>query len=174
MSRKKKKDQKSVKRDQVVPPVGGSEGLEENKEVSEFIPAADEVFMDESYPAIDEVEFGGEDVMGDDRDAERNDTANPTRNTDIEAAEEVAPGSPATGRDGANEDEGAREGHGLGTVSIILSILAFFIVPFLLGSAGIILGIISARRGSALGWWAVGIGAVAVILTAFVRPIAGY
>ncbi|QKG84900.1 hypothetical protein GXN76_10755 [Kroppenstedtia pulmonis] len=173
MSRKKKKDQKSVKRDQGAAPVEGLEGLEENAEISEFIPAADEVFMDESYPAIDEVEFGEGDVMEDDRDAERNDTA-PSRNADVEAAEEVAPVSPATGRDGANEDEGAREGHGLGTVSIILSILAFFIVPFLLGSAGIILGVISARRGSALGWWAVGIGAVAVILTAFVRPIAGY
>ncbi|GGE15001.1 hypothetical protein GCM10011571_15650 [Marinithermofilum abyssi] len=165
--------------------------------------AADDVeFADESKSLEDEVEFKGTDVAGDDvefageldrRDRKRRDRKRRDRVSekdvgepvdgadDIEAAQELArPVVAGTGVDQDRREEKAEDGrrenagHGLGTVSIILSVLAFFLVPFLLGSAGIILGVISARRGSALGWWGAGIGAVAVILTAFIAPIAGF
>ncbi|SDW12176.1 hypothetical protein SAMN05444487_101333 [Marininema mesophilum] len=97
---------------------------------------------------------------------------------DTEAAAEVAPVTDSFGRDelsvDKNDTEGEGQGQGVGVVGIIISALAFFLVPFLLGPAGIILGIISIRRGSMLGWWAVGIGAAAILLTAFVAPLAGF
>jgi hypothetical protein len=158
--------------------------------------AADDVeFADESKSLEDEVEFKGADVAGDDveftdeldrrdrkrRDRVSKDVGEPVDGADdIEAAQELArPVVAGTGVDQDRREEKVKDdrenaGHGLGTVSIILSVLAFFLVPFLLGSAGIILGVISARRGSALGWWGAGIGAVAVILTAFIAPIAGF
>ncbi|SMO49715.1 DUF4190 domain-containing protein [Melghirimyces algeriensis] len=101
----------------------------------------------------------------------------PGQPDDVEAATEMAPAPDTVNREGERgEDleETQNQGNGLGTISIILSVLSFFFVPFLLGSAGIVLGIISGRRGSVLGWWAVGLGVVSVILTAFIAPIAGF
>ncbi|OYD07718.1 hypothetical protein [Paludifilum halophilum] len=160
-------------------------------EAAEEYPAADEVELDQDFRPADEVDFAGgagdaeldfqeplnrrDDQIGaDDVRAPRD------KNEDVEAAGEVTPIGPRVDfgreRDENREagEDARTEGNGIGTISIILSILAFFVVPFLLGSAGIVLGIISARRGSRLGWWAVGIGAVAVILTAFIAPIAGF
>lgn len=154
--------------------------------------AADEVVFDEVTPgapnvfdavgfsgarADDDVELGEE--SGDrGRDRLRNEGRPGER--DVETAAEVAPVADPVGKERERNEaradrEGARdEGRGLGITSIILSVLSFFFVPFLLGSAGIILGVIAGRRGSALGWWAVGLGAVSVILTAFIAPIAGF
>lgn len=150
--------------------------------------AADEVVFDEVIPgtpnAFDAVEFQGapanRDVeFGEEARAEHRDDRLRDEE-DVEAAAEVAPVTDPIGegreQDGArlDQEEAGDEGSGLGITSIILSVLSFFFVPFLLGSAGIILGIIAGRRGSAMGWWAVGLGAVSVILTAFVAPIAGF
>ncbi|SFS81276.1 hypothetical protein [Marininema halotolerans] len=102
------------------------------------------------------------------------------RDDDAEAAAEIAPTpnvyspDPVDRDDSSVEDSTESGGQGIGVVGIILSALAFFLVPFLMGPAGIVLGIISARRGSMLGWWAVGIGAAAILLTAFVAPLAGF
>lgn len=149
--------------------------------------AADEVIFDEVTPGapnpLDAVETQGSPA---DRDVQFGEEArmkhrdDRLREEDVEAAAEVTPVTdPGRGEREQNEtqpDQGnvEEEGNGLGITSIILSVLSFFFVPFLLGSAGIILGIIAGRRGSTLGWWAVGLGAVSVILTAFVAPIAGF
>ncbi|MCK0471533.1 DUF4190 domain-containing protein [Halalkalibacter sp. APA_J-10(15)] len=62
-------------------------------------------------------------------------------------------------------------GRGVGTFAIVLSILSLFFLPILLGAAGIVVGFISRRVGSnAMGNWAIGIGAVSIIMTVFFSP----
>lgn len=142
---------------------------------SEF--AADEVI----YPgnltgfAADEVEFGEETVF-DRPDNRIHDDNNYGDRWGMEGATEIAPtdGPNQRERDGVTEAGETEAGRGLGIFGLVLSVLSFFIVPFLLGPAGIILGIISIRRGSRWGMWAVGLGVVSIILTAFVAPIAGF
>ncbi|SEN06003.1 hypothetical protein [Lihuaxuella thermophila] len=91
-----------------------------------------------------------------------------------EFAQDITPAGPVGFRDRADrradDDRTADAGRGLGITAIILSVLAFFLWPYILGTAGIIVGVISARRGSSLGWWAVGIGVIALILATFALP----
>jgi hypothetical protein len=90
-----------------------------------------------------------------------------------EFAQEVTPAGPIWAHDRMDRvenREGAAEGRGLGIAAIVLSILAFFFLPFIMAPAGIIVGVIAARRGSALGWWATGIGVIALIVSALVLP----
>lgn len=94
-----------------------------------------------------------------------------------ETAAEVAPGSGAFGRPFAREDdveinnEEATEGRGVGAFAIVLSIISLFFLPVILGAAGIIVGFIARRNGATgLGNWAIGIGAVSIILTLFFSP----
>jgi hypothetical protein len=59
-------------------------------------------------------------------------------------------------------------GRGAGWLSLVLSICALFFMPIVLGIAGIIIGYIAIRKGArTLGGWAVGIGAVAVLIQLF-------
>ncbi|WP_096201277.1 DUF4190 domain-containing protein [Bacillus sp. FJAT-45350] len=70
----------------------------------------------------------------------------------------------------ANVDD-ATAGKGVGTFALVLSILSLFFLPVLLGASGIIVGFISRRNGATgLGNWAIGIGAVSIILTVFFSP----
>ncbi|WP_062046344.1 DUF4190 domain-containing protein [Bacillus sp. JCM 19034] len=70
----------------------------------------------------------------------------------------------------ANPDD-MTAGRGVGTFAIVLSILSLFFLPILLGAAGIVVGFISRRVGAnALGNWAIGIGAVSIIMTVFFSP----
>ncbi|MCD8503391.1 MAG: hypothetical protein LRY71_19215 [Bacillaceae bacterium] len=92
-----------------------------------------------------------------------------------ETAAEVAPGSGAFGRPfvrgDAEIDEEVNEGSGVGAFAIVLSIISLFFLPVILGAAGIIVGFIARRNGAnALGNWAIGIGAVSIILTLFFSP----
>ncbi|KAB2333881.1 hypothetical protein [Bacillus mesophilum] len=65
----------------------------------------------------------------------------------------------------------AGEGKGVGYTALILSILSLFIWPVLMGAAGIVLGFVASRRGSkTLGGWAIGIGAVSIIIGLFILP----
>ncbi|PTM59423.1 hypothetical protein [Desmospora activa] len=138
--------------------------------------AADEVVFPEGVPgAVDEVEFG-EEAWVDRQDNRIRDDRNAYGDRwGMEAATETAPvdGPIERERDG-DADQAGEAGRGLGIFSVVLSVLSFFMVPFLLGAAGIVLGIISARRGSRWGMWAVGIGVVSIILTAFIAPITGF
>ncbi|WP_246945854.1 DUF4190 domain-containing protein [Bacillus pinisoli] len=62
-------------------------------------------------------------------------------------------------------------GRGIGGLALALSILSLFVMPIILGAAGIIIGFIARRRGSTtLGAWAIGIGAVSIIVGMFVLP----
>lgn len=72
-------------------------------------------------------------------------------------------------RDTAEETNAS--GKILGYSALALSILSLFIVPVLFGAAGIVLGFVARRRGTdALGTWAIGIGAVSIIVGIFVLP----
>lgn len=91
-------------------------------------------------------------------------------NRDIETAAELTP-------TGVNPvDNPRREGRevngtGIGVTALILSLLAFFLFPFVLSTVAIILGIVGGQRGSAAGWWAVGIGALVLLIRILIFPI---
>ncbi|WP_227002682.1 hypothetical protein [Salicibibacter kimchii] len=62
-------------------------------------------------------------------------------------------------------------GMGLGTAAIIISLVSLFFLPVILGAAGIITGFFARQKGaSALGWWAIGIGAVSILVSVFFAP----
>lgn len=97
---------------------------------------------------------------------------------EIEAAEEIAESPRPYLVDRADDDQEdisqVNPGRGIGIVGLIFSIVSLFIVPFLLGSVGIILGVISAARGSRLGWWAAGVGILSIVISLFVYPMGLY
>lgn len=62
-------------------------------------------------------------------------------------------------------------GRGIGFAALILSILSLFVAPILFGAAGIVLGFIARRRGAeGLGNWAIGLGAISIIVGIFIVP----
>lgn len=88
-----------------------------------------------------------------------------------ETSAEIA--APSLGRGIAYDDEieTGTQGKGIGFAAVILSILSLFVSPILFGAAGIVLGFIAKRRGADnLGSWAVGIGAVSIIVGIFILP----
>ncbi|KKI88651.1 hypothetical protein WQ54_30845 [Bacillus sp. SA1-12] len=93
-----------------------------------------------------------------------------------EAAAEIA--APVNvGRDNAADErvndrnQVVGQGRGMGYLALALSIISLFILPVILGAAGIIVGFIARRRGAnALGAWAIGIGAVSLVLGIFITP----
>jgi hypothetical protein len=72
---------------------------------------------------------------------------------------------------GNNYSSAVTGGKGLGIAALVLSILSLFVMPILFGAAGIILGFIARRRGAeGLGNWAIGLGAVSIIVGLFIVP----
>ncbi|MCM3765300.1 DUF4190 domain-containing protein [Neobacillus niacini] len=70
-----------------------------------------------------------------------------------------------------NGQSQAMGGAGLGTLALALSILSLFVMPILFGAAGIVLGFVARRRGAqGMGAWAIGIGAVSIIIGIFILP----
>ncbi|MBN6188307.1 DUF4190 domain-containing protein [Aneurinibacillus sp. BA2021] len=67
-----------------------------------------------------------------------------------------------------NERKG-EGGTGLGILGLIMALLAFFMMPIILGISGFIVGYIAAARGSGAGRWAMGLSVVAVLLTLLLR-----
>ncbi|MDF0727186.1 DUF4190 domain-containing protein [Cytobacillus sp. S13-E01] len=92
-----------------------------------------------------------------------------------ETAAEVAPplntNYGATNTNNENNTGAATGGAGLGWLALALSIISLFVMPVLMGAAGIIIGFIARRRGAqGLGAWAIGIGAVSIIVGIFILP----
>lgn len=56
-------------------------------------------------------------------------------------------------------------GMGWGITGITLAILSFFLWPYLLAPLGIIFGVVSVSQRAKIGWWAIGIGVIALVLT---------
>ncbi|WP_249292482.1 DUF308 domain-containing protein [Metabacillus flavus] len=70
-----------------------------------------------------------------------------------------------------DERNGAVEGRSTGYIAIALSVISLFLLPVILGAAGIIVGFVARRKGAkTLGAWAIGIGAVSLVLGLFVTP----
>lgn len=90
-----------------------------------------------------------------------------------ETAAEVAPQPYRTEKrdNGARDRDADAAGRITGYIALALSIISLFMLPVLLGIAGIIVGYIARRQGAAgLGAWAMGIGAVSLVLGIFVAP----
>ncbi|RFU66090.1 DUF308 domain-containing protein [Peribacillus glennii] len=77
---------------------------------------------------------------------------------------------------GARTDSGQAQeqraaGSVIGYAALALSILSLFTMPFLFGAVGIVLGYMARRRGAdTIGAWAIGIGAVSIIVGVFILP----
>lgn len=70
-----------------------------------------------------------------------------------------------------NMEDEATTGRGVGVFALVLSILSLFFLPIILGAAGIIVGFVARRNGATgLGNWAIGLGALSIILTVFFSP----
>ncbi|MDA7026927.1 DUF4190 domain-containing protein [Bacillus sp. CLL-7-23] len=91
-----------------------------------------------------------------------------------ETAAEVAPryGMENDRNGGTAENEtSAAGGRVTGYIALALSIISLFMLPVLLGIAGIIVGFIARRQGATgIGAWAMGIGVVSVVLGIFLAP----
>jgi hypothetical protein len=87
------------------------------------------------------------------------------------AAEIAAPVPVVRGRERDDERETTAGGTGMGTLALALSILSLFVMPILFGAAGIVLGFVARSRGATgLGAWAIGIGAMSIIVGIFILP----
>ncbi|WP_231689617.1 DUF308 domain-containing protein [Bacillus sp. FJAT-27245] len=91
------------------------------------------------------------------------------------AAEIAAPVSVRQNREG--QRAGGREmdrdtaGGMLGFAALVSAILSLFVMPVILGAAGIIIGFLAMRRGATKsGGWAIGIGAISLIIGIFITP----
>nr|WP_290443482.1 hypothetical protein [Sporolactobacillus kofuensis] len=87
-------------------------------------------------------------------------------------ADQYDPEAGRSRRDGDRLDTDHRRvaegGKGIGWCALIVSIIALFFMPIVLGIAGIIIGYIALRQGArALGGWAIGIGCIAVLIQLF-------
>lgn len=64
-----------------------------------------------------------------------------------------------------------QEGTGYGILALVLSIMAFFFLPVVMGAAGIIIGFIARSKGAGTwGAWAIGVGAAAIVINLFAAP----
>jgi hypothetical protein len=87
------------------------------------------------------------------------------------AAEIAAPVNVSRDFESDAEEESTTSGRVLGYSALALSILSLFILPVIMGAAGIVIGFVARRRGAkTLGSWAIGIGAVSIIIGLFVLP----
>lgn len=72
---------------------------------------------------------------------------------------------------GETDNDTVTGGTGMGWLALALSIISLFVMPVLMGAAGIIIGFIARRRGATgLGAWAIGIGAISIIVGIFILP----
>jgi len=94
---------------------------------------------------------------------------------DVEFAQEAAIDN-KTVRDpvksGEKETDMDNDVHaGMGWLAVVLSIISFFIMPVILGAAGVIVGFMAKRRGAdTLGNTAIIAGAISILLTLFFAP----
>ncbi|MDN4594854.1 DUF308 domain-containing protein [Polycladomyces subterraneus] len=96
-----------------------------------------------------------------------------TEPVDVEAASELAePVRRNNWRE--RRKEGVSDGRTMGIIALVLSLISFFLLPFLFGSVGIILGVFAAARGSRIGWWALALSIIAIALSMFITPIMRY
>lgn len=126
-----------------------------------------DVGRDEYYQEMTAIADAGRDEHYQDMTA----IARPARDERFreETAAEIAVPAPAMRRIGSDE-ESTTGGRGLAYSALALSILSLFILPVFFGAAGIVLGFMARRRGSAIGSWAIGIGTISILVGIFILP----
>jgi hypothetical protein len=73
--------------------------------------------------------------------------------------------------DGDDRGEHMSYGTGYGILALVLSVLAFFFLPVVMGAAGIIIGFIARAKGAnTWGGWAIGVGIAAIVISLFAAP----
>lgn len=73
--------------------------------------------------------------------------------------------------EGANKRKKGNMSRVIGFTALFLSVLSFFIAPFVCGIFAIVLGFIAQRKGEiSIGAWAIGISALSIILAIFIIP----
>lgn len=98
-------------------------------------------------------------------------TNNPIEYREEAAAEIAAPVPITQKRERGRDNIKAESGSGIGYLALALAILSLFVMPILFGAAGIVLGFVARSRGaSGLGAWAIGIGAISIIIGIFILP----
>ncbi|WP_029266742.1 MATE family efflux transporter [Virgibacillus alimentarius] len=94
-----------------------------------------------------------------------------SRRNDEEVAEEISADDFDKQLRVDEEDNDTEVNSVYGWIGIALSVISFFMMPIILGGAGIILGFISRSRGAdALGNTAIAAGAISILITLFVIP----
>ena len=101
-----------------------------------------------------------------------------TANNEEMAAEIAAPApvgmmrrDSETENAGENGQAEGASGGVMGLSAIAVSILSLFVLPIILGITGVVLGFIARSRGSkGLGSWAIGLGALSIIIGMFILP----
>jgi hypothetical protein len=166
--------------------------VEENKyELNRNAPTVDaytnEEYATEVAPQVVDFNRGSNGTNG--ASVTKSNTNSTTNNVDEEYAAEVAPNIVDFNRRENNAQvtsetvtadrestgdanvDNVTGGRGIGGLALALSILSLFVLPIVLGAAGIIIGFIARRRGAtSLGAWAIGIGAISIIVGMFVLP----
>jgi hypothetical protein len=96
---------------------------------------------------------------------------NPSDYREETAAEIAAPVSFERRRGYDDLRDRAEGGTGTGFVALALSIISLFVMPVLFGAIGIVLGFVARSKGAeGLGGWAIGVGAVSIIIGIFILP----
>lgn len=86
---------------------------------------------------------------------------------DEEVAQELTPDNIEENVGSAIESNSA-----VGWIAIALSVISLFIMPIVLGAAGIIVGFVSRNRGTEwLGNTAIAVGIISLLLSLFIRPV---
>ncbi|MFJ7857627.1 DUF4190 domain-containing protein [Peribacillus sp. NPDC097206] len=101
----------------------------------------------------------------------RNDTSVQDSRYQEETSAEISTIPNESKMNGRSDASGkASGGTGIGAIALIISILSLFMMPFILGILGIIIGFSARKRGSSMGSWAIGISAVSIIVGIFILP----
>jgi hypothetical protein len=70
-----------------------------------------------------------------------------------------------------DNSEKSSAGTGIGITALVVSIISLFMMPVFLGIVGIVLGFIARGRGArSLGSWAIGVGALSIVVGIFIMP----
>ncbi|QKY69473.1 hypothetical protein [Lentibacillus sp. CBA3610] len=70
-----------------------------------------------------------------------------------------------------SDEDGTEANSAFGWIALALSIISYFMMPIILGGAGIIVGFISRNRGTeTLGNTAIIAGAISILITLFILP----
>ncbi|MGW6300413.1 DUF4190 domain-containing protein [Peribacillus butanolivorans] len=133
---------------------------------------------EESVPAVVDDQhherYYNEDKAADDRRYENRESNVKTDNRYREetSAEISTPPQRSRGYndESVDSEDMTSRGNVVGVISLIISIISLFMMPFILGALGIIVGIFARVRGSKMGTWAIVIGAVSIIVGIFILP----